>query len=121
MAAITQNHPAAQSDRPAGNGGPALKRQKGEIVDPKRWLIALAVSALLISPIGSSTTALAAASGGTAPAGVAYHDQPSDEGEEEGEGEGEGGEEGGGEEGGGGLPGLITALLRALSGGEGGD
>ena len=85
--------------------------------------MALAVAALLTAPIGSSTTAFAAG-GDTAPAGLAYHDQPNDEGEEgEGEGEGEegGGEEGGGEEGGGGLPGLISALLRALSGGEGGD
>ena len=102
-----------------------MARQKGEIVDLKRWLKALAVAALLISPIGPSTTALAAASGDAAPAGLAYHDQSSEEGEGEGEGEGEdegeGGEEGGGEEGGGGLPGLISALLRALSGGEGGD
>jgi hypothetical protein len=88
-------------------------------VDLKRWLMALALAALLTAPIGSSTTALAAANGDTAPAGLAYHDQSSDE---EGEGEGEGeGEEGGGEEGGGGLPGLISAILRALSGGEGGD
>jgi len=85
--------------------------------------MALALAALLTAPIGFSTTALAAG-GETAPAGLAYHDQPSEEGEGEGEGdegEGEGGEEGGGEEGGGGLPGLISALLRALSGGEGGD
>ena len=80
--------------------------------------MALALAAFLTAPIGSSTTAVAAV-GESAPAGLAYHDQPSEEGE--GEGEGEGGEEGGGEEGGGGLPGLISALLRALSGGEGGD
>lgn len=90
-------------------------------MDLKRWLMALAVAALLTAPIGSSTTALAAIGGATAPAGLAYHDQPNDEGEEgEGEGEGEGEENGGGEEGGGGLPGLISAILRALSG-EGGD
>jgi hypothetical protein len=84
--------------------------------------MALAVAAFLISPIGSSTTALATASGGTAPAGVAYHDQPSDEGEEEGGAEGEGeGEENGGGDGGGGLPGLISAIIAALSGSGGGD
>ncbi len=90
-------------------------------MDLKRWLMALAVAALLTAPIGSSATALAAGSD-TAPAELAYHDQqPSDEGEEgEGEGEGEG-DEGGGGEGGGGLPGLISAILAALSGGEGGD
>jgi hypothetical protein len=102
---------------------PAVVSKKGETVDLKRWLMALALAALFAAPIGSSTTAFAAGTGMAAPAGPAYHDHPADDGEEEGEGEGEGeGDEGGGGgEGGGGLPGLISAILAALSGGEGGD
>ena len=81
-------------------------------MDLKRWLMALAVAALLMAPIGSSTTAHAAVRD-TVRAGLAYHDQPSDDDEGEGEGEGEEGES---DEGNGGLPGLVTALLKALGG-----
>ena len=65
-------------------------------MDLKRWLMALAVAALVIGPIGASTKAFAAG-GKTAFAAPAYHEpdgygenEGEEEGDEEGEGEGEG-------------------------------
>ena len=76
-------------------------------MDLKRWLMALAVAALVIAPIGASTTAHAAG-GKTTFAGTAYHDPDG-----EGEGDGEGDEEGegeGDEDSSESLPGVLKAL-----------
>ncbi|HKY76990.1 MAG TPA: hypothetical protein VJS45_12670 [Acidimicrobiia bacterium] len=83
-------------------------------MDLKRWLMALALAALLTAPIGASTTALAD-SGETAYGAVQYHDQEGEgdgEGEEEGEGEGEGE----GEESGGSVAGILKALEEVIEG-----
>jgi hypothetical protein len=85
-------------------------------VDLKRWLMALAVAALVIAPIGASTTAHAAG-GKTASAGPTYHD-PEGEGEGEGDGEsdGEEGEGEGDEDSSESLPGVLKALGDVVEG-----
>ena len=64
--------------------------QKGETVDLERWLRALAVAALLITPIGTSTTALGADRGSALAVPASHNNQPPDERTEQGDDEGGG-------------------------------